>query len=145
MTHATPDRAQQLNRAGAAAVPPPRPDVPPPPPPPASGRTPHDPPLTGAVGLVDIARYYDVPLDLLMRASVSDLGPSVERTAEGVVDPLAGDVIAKVNAGARLTYAMYHAGKAWHLDDAFPETVRRAYKAACDAFEVTPLLPRDQL
>lgn len=135
MTHAIPERGQQLSPAGAAAVPPPRSSVPPPPPPPASGATPHD----AALCLVDVSRIYEVPLPLLLSAAARDLGAPVMTELSAEPDAVQRNLIAKVDAGARLTYALFHSGSAVVLG--LPDSTLRAYKAACDVFEVRPSLP----
>lgn len=55
-------------------------------------------------------------------------------------DPLTGDVIDKVNAGAALAYAIYHCPKAdiKAFFDAMPNGVVKAYAKACDAYGITP-------
>lgn len=47
---------------------------------------------------------------------------------------LAADVIEKVNAGAQLTYALYHAGKEWWRDQ--PPSIVRACMRAQRAYGV---------
>lgn len=88
--------------------------------------------------LAAIADLYGVPLNALLGAALHDVGTPLEAVA-GSVDPLAGDAVAKVNAGARLTYALFHSGAA--TLHALPDAVLRAYRYACVAYEVRPVLP----
>jgi hypothetical protein len=133
-----------------ATIPPPATEVPPPPPPPngyadplargvnavrAAAGMPSADPMT----LAGISALYAVPLPLLLRAAAHDVGPSATTELIAEPDQLHGDVIAKVNAGARLVFALYHSGKDVVLG--LPDPALRAYRSACEAFEVRPALP----
>jgi len=60
--------------------------------------------------------------------------PDFEDGGAAETGPLAADAIEKVNAGAQLTYALYHRDADWWKDQ--PDSVVRAYMRACTAYGV---------
>lgn len=85
-----------------------------------------------------------VPADVIDRIGQGFTRGSVEQTLDplpALTDALTGNVIQKIDAGARLFYALYHHPSAQGLlraSDSWSRDLRAAYRSAAGAY-----LPRD--